>query len=298
MRHAILGAGGVGGLIGVALAKSGESVTLVLRPEALKDYPAEISLESPLGSFSVPVERAASVAAPYDVLWITVKATQLESAMHSVTVDADKIGAVVPLLNGIDHVAMLRKRFGHDRVIPASIGVEAERIAPGKILHRGMAIRLTFSSIGESRLASTAEEFRKFGFACQFVANEMKILWTKLSILAPFALTTSATGLPIGEVLSDPAWRKRLEAVVREVAAVGTASGTPLDASAIIPFFDKTPPGGRSSMQKDVAAGKPPELDAIAGAILRRAEEHGIDVPVTREIAEMIRGKSAGANEP
>ena len=78
MRHAILGAGGVGGLIGVALAKSGESVTLVLRPEALKDYPAELSLESPLGSFSVPVDRAASVAAPYDVLWITVKATQLE----------------------------------------------------------------------------------------------------------------------------------------------------------------------------------------------------------------------------
>jgi 2-dehydropantoate 2-reductase len=298
MRHAILGAGGVGGLIGVALAKSGESVTLVLRPEALKDYPAELSLESPLGSFSVPVDRAASVAAPYDVLWITVKATQLESAMRCVTVDADKIGAVVPLLNGIDHVALLRKRFGHDRVIPASIGVEAERIAPGKILHRGMAIRLSFSSIGESRLASTAEEFRKFGFACQFVADEMKILWTKLSILAPFALTTSATGLPIGEVLSDPAWRKRLEAVVREVAAVGTASGTPLDASAIIPFFDKTPPGGRSSMQKDVAAGKPPELDAIAGAILRRAEEHGIDVPVTREVAEMIRGKSAAANKP
>jgi hypothetical protein len=75
MRHAILGAGGVGGLIGVALAKSGESVTLVLRPEALKDYPAELSLESPLGSFSFPVDRAATVAAPYDVLWITVKAT-------------------------------------------------------------------------------------------------------------------------------------------------------------------------------------------------------------------------------
>ena len=295
MRHAILGAGGVGGLIGVALAKSGESVTLVLRPEAMKGYPAELSLESSLGSFSVPVDRAASVAAPCDVLWITVKATQLESALRSVTVDPDQIGAVVPLLNGIDHVALLRARFGHDRVVPASIGVEAERVAPGKIIHRGMAVRLTFSSIGEGRLASTVEEFRKFGFACQFVADEMKILWTKLSILAPFALTTSATGQNIGEVRSDPAWRKRLEAVVREVATVGTASGTPLDASVILTFFDKTPPGGRSSMQKDVAAGNPPELDAIAGPILRHAEEHGIDVPVTRELVAMIRGKSAEA---
>ena len=295
MRHAILGAGGVGGLIGVALAKSGESVTLVLRPETMKGYPAELSLESPLGSFSAPVDRAASVGAPCDVLWITVKATQLESALRSVTVDPDQIGAVVPLLNGIDHVPLLRARFGHDRVVPASIGVEAERVAPGKIIHRGMAIRLTFSSIGEGRLTSTVEEFRKFGFACQFVADEMKILWTKLSVLAPFALTTSATGLTIGEVRSDPAWRKRLEAVVREVATVGTASGTPLDASVILTFFDKTPPGGRSSMQKDVAAGNPPELDAIAGPILRHAEEHGIDVPVTRELVAMIRGKSAAA---
>ena len=297
MRHAILGAGGVGGLIGVALAKSGESVTLVLRPEALKDYPAELSLESPLGSFSVPVDRVASVAAPYDVLWIAVKATQLESALRSVIVDPSQLGAVVSLLNGIDHVPLLRARFGHDRVVPASIGVEAERVAPGKIIHRGMAVRLSFSSIGEDRLASTLEEFRKFGFACQFVADEMKILWTKLSVLAPFALTTTATGLPIGGVNRDPAWRKRLEAVAYEVAAVGTASGTPLDAATIIPFFDKTPQAGRSSMQKDVAAGNPPELDAIAGPILRRAEEHGIEVPVTRELVAMIRGKSAGVSK-
>jgi 2-dehydropantoate 2-reductase len=295
MRHAILGAGGVGGLIGVALAKSGESVTLVLRPEALKNYPAELSLESPLGSFSVPVDRVASVVAPYDVLWITVKATHLESALRNVTVDPKQIGAVVPLLNGIDHVALLRARFGHDRVVPASIGVEAERVAPGRIIHRGMAVRLSFSSIGESRLASTVEEFKKFGFACQFVEDEMKILWTKLSFLAPFALTTSAAGLTIGEVNRDPVWRKRLEAVAREVAAVGTASGTPLDASMIIQFFDKTPQGGRSSMQKDVAAGNPPEVDAIAGPILRHAEEHGIDVPVTRELAGMIRRTSGAA---
>jgi 2-dehydropantoate 2-reductase len=297
MRHAILGAGGVGGLIGVALAKSGESVTLILRPEALKDYPAELSLESPLGTFSVPVARAAAVAEPYDVLWITVKATQLDAALRSVTVDSSQIGAVVPLLNGMDHVAMLRKRFGHDRVVPASIGVEAERAAPGKIIHRGMSVRIGIASMGESRLATTAEEFRKFGFTCQFVPDEMKILWTKLSFLAPFALTTTAAGMTIGEVNSDPAWRKRLEAVAREVAAVGTASGTPLDAAAVIQFFDKTAPAGRSSMQKDVAAGNPPELDGIAGPVLRLAEEHGINVPVTRELVSMIRGKSAAGNK-
>ena len=295
MRHAILGAGGVGGLIGVALAKAGESVTLVLRPEALKNYPAELSLESPLGSFSVPVNRVASLSEPCDVLWITVKHTQLESALRSVTVAPEKIGAVVPLLNGIDHVQLLRTRFGHDRVVPGSIGVEAERIAPGKIVHRGMAIRVSLASMGESRLATTAEEFRKFGFACQFVPDEMKILWTKLSFLAPFALTTTAAGLNIGEVNRDPVWRKRLEAVVHEVAAVGTADGTPLDAAAILPFYDKTPQSGRSSMQKDVAAGNPPELDGVAGPILRRAGQYGIDVPVTRELVRMIQQRTTAA---
>src|SRR5579871_1023594 len=297
MRHAILGAGGVGGLIGVALANGGESATLILRPEWLKNYPAELSLESPLGSFSVPVNRAASVEEPYDVLWITVKHTQLENALRSVKIAPEQIGAVVPLLNGIDHVPLLRARFGHDRVVPGSIGVEAERVAPGKIVHRGMAVRISLASIGESRLASAAEAFRKFGFLCQFVPDEMKILWTKLSFLAPFALTTTAAGLNIGEVNRDPAWRKRLEAVIQEVAAVGTADGTPLDPAAILPFYNKTPQTGRSSMQKDVAAGNPPELDGVAGPILRRAEKYGIDVPVVRELAEMIRGKSAAATK-
>ena len=295
MRHAILGAGGVGGLIGVALAKASESVTLILRPEVLQNYPDELSLESPLGSFSVPVNRAPSASEPYDVLWITVKRTQLEGALRSITVAPEQIGAVVPLLNGIDHVELLRARFGHDRVVPGSIGVEAERTAPGKIVHRGMAVRISLASMGESRLAAAAEAFRKFGFACQFVPDEMKILWTKLSFLAPFALTTTAAGLNIGGVNGDPAWRKRLEGVVREVAAVVTADGTPLDPAAILPFYDKTPQTGRSSMQKDVAAGNPPELEGIAGPILRRAEKYGIEVPVTRELVRMIQQATTSA---
>ena len=298
MRHAILGAGGVGGLVGGALAKGGESVTMVVRPEVSKDYPAELSLESPLGSFHVSAEHATSVGAPFDVLWVTVKATQLESALRSVAVQPDQLGAVVPLLNGIDHVALLRARFGHERVVPASIAVEAERVAPGKFIHRGMTVRLTFSSSGESRLAPAVEKLRQFGFTCNFGPDEMKILWTKLGFLAPFALTTTAAGMTIGEVNRDPAWRKRLEAAVHEVAAVGTACGTQLDPAVILQYFDKTPPNGRSSMQKDVAAGNPPELDAIAGPILRGARQHGLEVPATQELAAMIRGKSAATINP
>lgn len=296
MRHAILGAGGVGGLIGAALAKSGEAVTLVLRPEAVKNYPAELSLESVFGSFSVPVERAAAVTEPFDVLWVAVKATQLDSALKSILVNPEQLGAVVPLLNGIDHIAMLRARFGHDRVVPATIGVESERIAPGKIVHRGKVARLAVSSIGESRLAPAIEKLRQFGFNCRFSPDETQILWNKLAFLAPYALTTTAASMTIGEVSADPVWRARLEASVREACAVSTASGAPLDAATFISFFDKMPPGGRSSMQKDVETGNPPELDAISGPILRGAREHGLDAPVTRELTGMIGEKSAANN--
>src|SRR5215475_8822433 len=98
MRHAILGSGGVGGVLGASLAKVGEQVTMVVRASALTDFPAELQLESPLvGNFTVPIDKTAAVP-DTDVLWIAVKATQFEDALRSVPESA-KIGAVVPLLN-------------------------------------------------------------------------------------------------------------------------------------------------------------------------------------------------------
>ena len=210
-------------------------------------------------------------------------------------VKPEAIGAIVPLLNGIDHVTLLRSRFGHDRVVPASISVEAERVAPGKIVHRSRLARLNISAIGESRLSSSIEKLVQFGFTCQFSADEMKILWTKLAFLGPYALTTTAAGMDAGEVRGDSVWRNRLETCIREACAVATASGTPLDPEGFIQFLSKLDPGMRSSMQKDVAAGNPLELDAIAGPILRGAEKYGLQVPVTRDLVEMIRGKSSAA---
>src|ERR1700674_4154983 len=107
MQHGILGAGGVGVLIGAVLAKAGESVTLIVRPEASDRHPRELSLESGLGKFSVPVSVSATADRPLDVLWIAVKAPQLKPALDRIPERA-RIGTVVPLLNGIDHVPVLR----------------------------------------------------------------------------------------------------------------------------------------------------------------------------------------------
>lgn len=288
MHHGILGAGGVGGLIGAVLAKAGEHVTLILRAEALAKHPAGIALDSTFGKFAVPVSLAAKVSQPLDILWVTVKATQLESALASVPAEA-QIRAVVPLLNGIDHVQLLRERFGHDRVVPATIAVESERAAPGVIVHRSPWIRLNAASSGRMILENSFQHFSQFGFDCNFIDNETTLLWSKLVFLAPIALSTTAAAAPIGDVLKDPARKARLEDCVREACAVGTASGAVLDVNFPLANIGKLPAQMRSSMQKDVAAGRPPELDAIAGPILRGAEKYQVQAPATRKLVEEIR---------
>src|SRR5580658_6620962 len=106
IRHAIVGAGGVGGLIGACLAHAGASVTLVVRRETLAHYPKQLRLESPYGNFKVDVAVAAEVP-PVDVVWITVKATQLEPALTALR-NPDAVRGIVPLLNGIDHIPLMR----------------------------------------------------------------------------------------------------------------------------------------------------------------------------------------------
>src|SRR6202166_1081757 len=249
-RHAILGAGGVGGLMGACLARSGAPVTMVVRPESLDQYPKELQIESAFGNFSVPVGHAAKVPAA-DVLWITVKATQLDAALAALT-KPESVRAIVPLLNGIDHLALLRAEYGAEKVIAATIAVETERVAPGHIVHRTPFARLNVSSAGRSLLGTTVDELQKMGFECRFIDDEPTLMWSKLVFLAAFALTTTASGKTTGEILADPEWRQLGLSCIREACAVGVAEGAKLDADAVIAGVMKMPGNMRSSMQKDV----------------------------------------------
>jgi 2-dehydropantoate 2-reductase len=295
LRHAILGAGGVGGLIGACVAKSGDHVTMVVRPESLAQYPQQLQLESPFGNFSVPVSRAAEVP-PTDVLWITVKATQLDAALRTIT-NPDSVGKIVPLLNGIDHFALLRSKYGADKVIPATIAVETERVAPGHIIHRSSFARLNVASSGRNTLSETIEALQKFGFECRFVDDEITLMWSKLVFLAAFALSTTAADKNTGEILADPEWRQLGLSVIREASAVAVAEGAKIDAEQVIAGVLKMPGNMRSSMQKDVEQGNTPELDAIAGPILRGARKHRIAVPATAKLVadvEKLSGRTFG----
>lgn len=296
LRHAILGVGGVGGLIGACLARCGASVTAVVRPESLAKYPDKLHLESPVGNFTVPVAHAAEVP-PADILWITVKATQLDAALAALT-KPESIRAIVPLLNGIDHLAVLRARYGAEKVIAATFAGETERTAPGHIVHRSPFARLNVSSKGRTLLASTLDDLQKMGFECRFIDDEPTLMWGKLVFLAPFALTTTAANKTVGEILSDPQWRAQGEACIREACAVGTAEGAQVDADSVMAWVVTAPANMRSSMQKDVDKHNPPELDAIAGPILRGAARHGIEVPITKKLVAAVESRVQSSPAP
>ena len=285
--HAILGAGGVGGFVGAILAHAGARVVLLLRPETFPAHPATLTLESTFGNLTAPVIPALALEEPVDVLWVTPKATQLGLALNAVP-DPALARMVVPLLNGVDHVPLLRSRFAPDRVVPGTIAGELERTAPGRIVHRSPFASFAFSAAGQTGLAWAADVLTKFGCRCRFDADELTLLWRKLVMLAPMALNTTAAGMTVGELWASPEWAERFEAAARESCAVARANGAGVDAEEIVQLLRGMPVALRSSMQKDVAAGRAPELDAIAGPILRGGHTYGIPVPVTEGLAATI----------
>jgi len=288
MKHAILGAGGVGGAIGAILANAGDDVTFIVRPGTSASYPSQIILESHFGTAQGTVTVTEALTAPMDILWITVKAPQLTSALNGLA-DHAQVKGVVPLLNGVDHVAVLREKFGHERVVPGTIAGEMERIAPGKYRHPSPFMRLNIHSAGQQLLDDVFNKFRKFGAECKFVDNEQTLLWSKMVFLAPIALSTTAANAPIGGVLSDPVRRRRMEDAMRETAEAGRANGADVEAESAIKIVAGAPGDMKSSMQKDVEAGRLPELDAIAGPILRTAKAHGFHANATQQLVDEIK---------
>jgi 2-dehydropantoate 2-reductase len=291
MRHAVLGAGGVGGLVGGALAKAGQPVTLLVRPDRRDHYPERLTVESKtLGTFEATVRVTDRLDGQFDVVWISVKATALEAALRAVSPEKLGDGVIVPLLNGVHHVEQLRDRYGPERVLPGTIRVEAEQRGPGRVRHLSafVDVQVAPSTVTRARAEALCEELRGASLTCEVREDEVTMLWSKLCFLAPFALATMVAGGSLGVVRSDAQWRARLEECVNEACAAAVAEGAKVAPDPILAALEGAPDGFRSSMQKDVAAGRPPELDAIAGPILRGGREHGIDVSATRALVDRI----------
>jgi 2-dehydropantoate 2-reductase len=295
MRHAILGAGGIGLLIGGALAQAGKPALLILRPRALEEYPGGVHVESVvLGEFDVDVPASTRLDRPVDVLWVTVKAPHLQEALRVASPAVAPEAVAVPLMNGVDHMALLRDVFG-ELVIAGAIRVESERVGPGHVVQASpfVSADLGPSSAMRARAEGIAADLYDAGLACTVRDGESEVLWGKLALLAPFALGTSVLLEPIGTVRQDREVWELMCRAVREVCAVAGTEGAPLDAEVYLQALQGMPGDMRSSMQKDISAGREPELDAIAGSILRRGRGRGIETTAIEELARRIGATEA-----
>ncbi|MGV9351283.1 ketopantoate reductase family protein [Streptomyces spiralis] len=289
---AVLGPGGVGGLIGALLARAGhrviclagERTVAVLRQDGLHVDSGQY------GTFSTAVEADTELREPVDAVFVTVKQTALAEALDRVPAEVVGAAVVVPLLNGLDHLAVLRERFPSARVVAGTIRVEATRTSPGRIAHT--------SPFADLELGAPVKEFAELlqqaGLGVTVREDENAMLWDKLAFLAAFALLTTRHQADVGTVRSRH--RPELLTVLDEIAAVARAADVPVAAEDLLSFFDRVPETMKSSMQRDAEAGRPLELDAIGGAVLRAGAAHGIATPATaRLVAEIAQAAEPGA---
>jgi 2-dehydropantoate 2-reductase len=294
VRYAILGAGGIGLLLAGALARNGHKVTLLMRPETKAEYGGRLQVQSEvLGDFEVKVPAEAELRGQADVLYAATKAYQLKAAIGTAPAARLGAGVVIPMLNGIDHMEVLRAAYPPERVVAAAIRVEADRREPGRVVQRGPFIVADFAVTGPSKgvARGAAMELAAAGVSVRQMDDEKTLLWSKLCLLAPLALATSAALGTVGAVRRDAELRELWERTMREACAVAAAEGAEVEEAGILKTAAGLGDGFGTSMQRDVAAGRQTELEALAGPIQRAGRKHGIETPATDELRRRIESR-------
>jgi 2-dehydropantoate 2-reductase len=289
---AVLGPGAVGGVLAVGLVRAGVRVVCIARPATAEVIRSEgLSLRHGPEVETARPEVVTELREPVELLLVTVKAPALDEALESVQATPE---TVIPQLNGIEHMETLRRRLPGSRVVAGSIGwIEAWLEGPGVIVQNTPRVVMKLAADAD---AATAELLEQSGVDVRVNGSEAAVLWEKLARQAPVAASTAATQRPIGELRSDPEWRARLEEAIQETCAVAAADGVPLEPDAQWEIIESMPPALTSSTARDIAAGRPSELDAITGAAVRAAHRVGVEAPalegILREAEEACRALS------
>ncbi|MGO9761150.1 MAG: ketopantoate reductase family protein [Solirubrobacteraceae bacterium] len=301
MRVAVLGPGGVGGLLAGALARAGTEVLVVARESTTAVIAQDgVRVHSvTLGDFVAHPRALARLDEPVDALIVATKAAGLEPALERIAVQPP---LVLPLLNGLDHIAVLRERFPADAVLAGSIRIEADRPQPGVVVHTSPFLLVSMASAEPAvrpAMQALADTLSQAGVPARVQDSEADVMWSKLVRLNALACTTSAYDVLLGEIRSTPQMRADLVGAMEEAAAVGRAEGAhDVDAAKALAELEAAHATLGSSMQRDIAAGREPELDAIPGSVLRAGARHGIPCPTIERLVAMIAARARRAGIP
>ncbi len=300
MKVAILGPGGVGGLLAGVLERTGTDVVIVARESTAQTISERgLHVDSVMfGEFLAHPRAVARLEEPVDALIVATKASGLAPALERIATEPP---LVLPLLNGLDHMAVLRERFSPEKVLAGAIRVEADRPAPGVIVHTSLFLLVDMAA-GEESARAGMEALEKAlttaGVPVRTTNSQAQVMWSKLVRLNALACTTSAYDKLLGEIRSTPELRADLEGAIAEACAVGQAEGAAdVDPATAIAELELAHDTLGSSMQRDIASGRTPELDAIPGSVLRAGARHGIECPTIEKLVARIEARiQAGAS--
>ncbi len=196
---------------------------------------------------------------------------------------------VVSLLNGMEHMALLRASVHGAPVAGATIAVEALRASVTVIDHKSPFLTIVVPAAAAE--FATVADLNRAGLGVRVGGSEAEVLWAKLRFLAPMALLSSYWRQSIGPALEHD--RELTRTLLDEVAAVATADGAAATPDEIATALGKLPSPMRSSLQADLETGGDSELDAIGGALIRRGESHGIATPTIERIVRELSARTA-----
>jgi len=286
---AVVGPGAVGGLIAALLHRHGANVVAVARAGTARAISSEgLTIHSALlGDWTAHVPVQESVPAGARVI-LAVKAFALPQTVPALA--AAEPVEIISLLNGVEHMDHLRRAFPGTTLLGGAITVEAARKSTTVVEHRSPFIKIAVPEAGAT--SAVVQALDQAGVEVATGGSGPAVLWTKLRFLAPLALLTAYWDAPLGSALGrDEQLRARL---IEEISSVATAEGLPTGPAELSKILATLPPAMRSSLQSDLSAGRESEIEAIGGAIIRRAQEHGLPVPTTIKVVTDLRHRQTG----
>jgi 2-dehydropantoate 2-reductase len=305
MRIAMVGSGGVGGYFGARLAAGGADVTFIARGAHLQALRTSgLRLESPKGDLHLTAVRAtddAGTIGPVDVVFFAVKLYDTQSAARLLAPLIGSDTVVVPLQNGVESTEILTGVVGRPHVAGGVAYVAAVVTEPGVIRHTAMD-HLIFGELDGAktpRLERLLDACRSAGFEATLSAQIESDIWSKFVRLCVFSGMTAVTRSPIGTLRDDPEIFAMMQAACLEGMAVARAKGVPLAAHVfqeIMTMIQTLPPQAKSSMLEDLERGRRLELPWLSGAVVRIGREVGVDTPIHRFIATVLRPHVDGAH--
>ncbi len=294
MRVAIYGTGGAGGYFGAHLARTGEDVTFIARGQHLKAIQAHgLCVETPAGKIVIHPANAAddpTQVGSVDVIFLGVKAWQVEEAARNMKPMVGPQTLVIPLQNGVEAPSQLAAVFGPEHVLGGLCGTISWVVAPGRIRNIGAANFIKFGEL-DNRRSERGERlrqlFEKAGVNVDIPSDIHKAIWEKFLLVTPFGGVGAVSRAPIGIMRIMPETRSLLEQCMQEVSAVARASSIKLSDNVVadtMKFIDTLAANATTSLQRDIAEGKPSEIDFWNGAVVRLGQAAGVTTPVNQFI--------------